>query len=88
MNAVCTSASKVSVFTSASRLVLLSNFLYVTRKPLIRPCLSGRNTSFQERLIVVDVTSLGTMSSGGDVGTKNQHYTQFRTGSKWNFVAF
>ena len=64
------SASKVSVFPSVSRLLLLSNFLYVIRYPLTRPCLSGRNISFQERAIVVVVTSVGVISSGGDVGTE------------------
>jgi hypothetical protein len=44
--------------------------LYVIRYPLTRPCLSGRNISFQERAIVVVVTSVGVISSGGDVGTE------------------
>ena len=63
-----TSAPKVSVL-SASRLLRSSSFLYVTSYPLIRPCLSGRNMSFQDKDTVVGVTSVGVTSSGGDVGT-------------------
>ena len=62
--------ANVRVFNSTSLLFLTVDFSYVNSKPLIMPCLLGRNISLQSKMIVVDVTSLTVIFSGGAVGTK------------------